>query len=350
MRYSFLGSSGIKVSRVCLGTMTWGLQNTQADADQQLEYALDKGVNFIDTAEMYAIPPTADTYGTSEKIIGNWLSRNEAKRSDIVLATKIAGPGLAWVRSAGLITGEAIKAAVDDSLKRLQTDYIDLYQLHWTNRPTPHFGQHWPGNVKFSELDTQLELERKHEILKALGECVAAGKIRQCGLSDDTPWGIGQYTQMAKAHNLPAMVSIQNEFNLLCTKDHPYVIEQCLRDNVAYLPWSPLAGGALSGKYLNGQIPEGSRWTLTQRNGLFRKTEGVDTAVAAYKQLAEQNGMTAAQLALRWVDSIDGVTSTIIGATKMEQLQEDIAAFGLGFNEELAEKVLNILKQYPMPF
>ena len=350
MRYSSLGSSGIEVSRVCLGSMTWGLQNNQQDADEQIAYALDQGINFIDTAEMYAIPPSPDTYGKTETIIGDWITRNLSKRGDIVLATKIAGPGLRWVRDGGPITGDAIKSSIDSSLKRLQTDYVDLYQLHWPNRTTPHFGKHWPGDVEFTSVDTQQQLDGKHDILKALAECVAAGKIRHCGLSDDTPWGIGQYMRLADEHNLPAMVSIQNEFNLLCTRDHPFVLEQCVRGNVAYLPWSPLAGGVLSGKYLNGQIPEGSRWSLDQRQGLFRNTPQVDAAVTAYKKLAEDNGMTVSQLALRWVDSVDGVTSTIIGATKMEQLKEDVAAFELDYNDELDAQVLQIIKSYPAPF
>lgn len=350
MQYSKLGNSGLDVSRVCLGTMTWGNQNTQQDADEQLAYALSKGINFIDTAELYPIPPNADFYGKTEAILGNWLARNGCEREKIILATKITGPRVPWIREGDDITGAAVKASLDNSLKRLQTDYVDLYQLHWTNRPTVHFGNHWIGDIKFSEHDTQKEVDGKHEILQALADCVAAGKIRHCGLSDDTPWGIGQYMKMAAEHNLPVMVSIQNEFNLLCTKDHPYVLEQCVRDNVAYLPWSPLAGGVLSGKYLDGKRPEGSRWTMAQRQGIFRDTGQVQAAVKAYKKLAEENGMTIAQLALRWIDSVDGVTSTIIGATSMDQLQENVEAFELGFSDDLAGKVLEQLKIHSHPF
>lgn len=350
MQYSKLGNSGLDVSRVCLGTMTWANQNTQQDADNQFAYALSKGINFIDTAELYPIPPTADLYGKTEAILGNWLTRNGGEREKIILATKITGPRVPWIREGDDITGAAIKASLDNSLKRLQTDYVDLYQLHWTNRPTVHFGKHWIGDIKFSEQDTQKELDGKHEILQALADCVAAGKVRHCGLSDDTPWGIGQYVRMAAEHNLPVMVSIQNEFNLLCTKDHPYVLEQCVRDNIAYLPWSPLAGGVLSGKYLDGKRPEGSRWTMAQRQGVFRDTQQVQAAVKAYKQLAEENGMTVAQLALRWIDSVDGVTSTIIGATSMDQLQENVEAFELGFSDELAAKVSEQLKIHSYPF
>ncbi len=350
MQYSTLGSSGVPVSRICLGSMTWGLQNNQQDADQQIEYALGLGVNFIDTAEMYAIPPSPDTYGKTEAIIGDWLSRNQNKRSDIVLATKIAGPGLPWVRDGGPITGEAIVAAVDASLKRLQTDYIDLYQLHWPNRTTPHFGKHQPGKINFSELDREFETNSMLEILQALHDCVRAGKIKHCGLSDDTTWGINQYLKLSEKHGLPRMVSIQNEFNLLHTKDWPYLIENCIHEDVAYLPWSPLGGGVLSGKYLGGARPEGSRWTLSQRMGLFRDNEQVDAAVKAYQEVAKAHNMTVAQLALLWCDRIDGVTSTIIGATNMAQLQEDIAAFALPAKDDLMADVGAVLAKYPSPF
>ncbi len=350
MKYSPLGSSGVSVSRVCLGSMTWGVQNNQQDADEQINYALDQGINFIDTAEMYAVPPRPETYGKTESIIGDWISRNQSRRSEFVLATKIAGIGIPWIRDGKPITGDAVVASVDNSLQRLQTDYIDVYQLHWPNRSTPHFGNHWPDKVEFSSTDTQQELDGKHDILRGLAECVAAGKVRHCGLSDDTPWGIGHYMRLAKEHNLPAMVSIQNEFSLLCTKDFPFVLEQCVRENIAYLPWSPLAGGSLSGKYLDGARPEGSRWTMGQRMGLFRNTSQADAAITAYKQLAEENGMTASQLALRWVDSVEGVTSTIIGATSMAQLKEDIAAFDMPFSDELAEQVNQTLKLHSFPF
>jgi len=350
MRYATLGSSGLKVSRACLGSMTWGVQNNQADADEQINFALEQGINFIDTAEMYAVPPSPETYTKTEQIIGDWLARNAERRKDLVLATKIAGRGLPWIREGGPITGDAVRAAVDGSLQRLQTDYIDLYQLHWPNRPTAHFGRHWPGDISYERTNTQKEIDGMHDILAALSDCVTAGKIRFCGLSDDTPWGISQYIKLAEEHNLPRMVSIQNEFNLLSTKDYPYLIEQCIREEIAYLPWSPLAGGPLSGKYLNGVRPAGSRWTLEQRQGLFRNSPQAEAAVAAYKQLAEANGMTAAQLALRWVDSVEGVTSTIIGATSLTQLQEDIAAFDLDFDEALSAKVVELLKTHALPF
>lgn len=350
MKYSTLGRSGLEVSRVCLGTMTWGTQNNQGDADAQLAYALDQGINFVDTAEMYSIPPAAETSGNTERIIGDWLARNAARRADFILATKIVGVGLPWIRDGGPITGATVIEAVDGSLQRLQTDYIDLYQLHWPNRSTPHFGRHWPGAVQFSEAQTQQEIDSMHDILQGLKKCVDAGKIIHCGLSDDTPWGISQFMRLGAEHDLPLMTSIQNEFNLLCSKDHPYLIEQCLHENIAFLPWSPLASGVLSGKYLNGQRPAGSRWTLSSRQGFFRDTEAVEAAVKAYQSLAAENNMTVAQLALKWVDNIEGVTSTIIGATSQSQLKENIEAFSFDFSDELTEKLDGLFRRHAMAF
>lgn len=350
MKYSKLGRTGVDVSRVCLGTMTWGKQNTQKDADEQMAFALDSGVNFIDTAEMYAVPPTPETYGKTEAIIGDWLSRNASRREEFVLATKIAGNGLPWIRNAGDVTGEAIIASVDASLARLQTDYIDLYQIHWPNRTSPHFAKHWPGHISLSSVNTEVQSAQMLEILQALGECVKAGKINHFGLSNETPWGINEYLRLSDAHDLPRVASIQNEFSLLHAKDWPYLIENCVREDVAYLPWSPLAAGALSGKYIDGARPEGSRWSFAQRNGLFRDTDASNTAIKAYKELAESYGLTASQMALAWVDQVDGVTSTIIGATKMSQLEEDMKAFDLILSDALQADIAAIFKQYPVPF
>ncbi|OCH23101.1 aldo/keto reductase [Aliivibrio logei] len=350
MEYTTLGSSNVSVSRICLGSMTWGQQNSQEDANQQIEYALSQGINFIDTAEMYAVPPSPDTYGKTETIIGHWFAANPERRKEVVLATKIAGPGLPWVRNAGPITGEAIIAAVDASLARLQTDYIDLYQLHWPNRTSPHFGKQFPNQFKFSDFDAKKEEAGMLEILQALDVCVKAGKIRHIGLSDDTPWGINTYLKLSAKYDLPRMVSIQNEFSLLHAKDWPYLVENCLHENVAYLPWSPLAGGMLSGKYLDGKMPEGSRWTYSQRNGIFRDTPAANEAVKAYIEVAKKHGYTPCQLALAWCDQIDGVTSTIIGATSLEQLKEDIDAFSKPLNEDVLTDVNAIFRKYPMPF
>jgi len=350
MQFSTLGSSGLSVSRICLGSMTWGLQNNQQQANEQIEYALSQGINFIDTAEMYAVPPSPETYGKTETIIGNWIGANQARRQEIILATKIAGIGMPWVRDGGPITGEAVVNAVDASLKRLQTDYIDLFQLHWPNRTHPHFNKHWPNQFKFSESNAQEQSAQMLDILQGLDRCVKAGKIRFCGLSDDTPWGINTYLKLSEQHNLPRMVSIQNEFSLLHAKDWPYLIENCIHEDIAYLPWSPLAGGMLSGKYQHGARPAGSRWTINQRNGLFRDTQASHQAIAGYTEIAHQHNMTAAQLALAWCDQVDGVTSTIIGATKMSQLKEDITAFSMPLNTQALNDIDALFKRYPVPF
>ncbi|WP_440055187.1 aldo/keto reductase [Pseudoalteromonas sp. T1lg65] len=350
MKYSRLGSSQIEVSRICLGSMTWGLQNNQHDADEQINYALSRGINFIDTAEMYAVPPSPETYGKTESIIGDWLKRHQEKRQHITLATKIAGGGLHWVRDGGPITGDAIIKAVDDSLTRLNTDYIDLYQLHWPNRTSPHFGKQWPGMINFSELDVEQEKAGMLDILQSLETCIKAGKIRHWGLSDDTTWGIHTYLSLADKHGLTKPVSIQNEFNLLHAKDWPYLIESCVNENIAYLPWSPLASGMLSGKYLGGARPAGSRWSLMQRHGLFRDTQLAQEAVARYVEVAKDFNLSAAQLALAWCDQVDGVTSTIIGATNMDQLKENIQAFEKPLCPEALAEIDTVFKAYPAPF
>lgn len=350
MQYSVLGSSNIEVSRVCLGTMTWGTQNTQQDADSQLAYALAQGVNFIDTAEMYSVPPTAESYGATERIIGNWLSRNSGQRSNIILASKMAGSGLSYIRGGGIMTPATLKQAVDQSLTRLQTDYLDLYQLHWPNRVSPHFGRHSVSRVGFAEVNSAEQTEQILGLLQALDSCVKAGKIRFCGLSNETPWGISQYLKLSAEHNLPRMVSIQNEFSLLHTKDWPYLIEQCVHEDVAYLPWSPLAGGALTGKYLGGKRPTGTRWSMLQRNGLFRDTPQSNQAIAAFIELATAHSVAPAQLALAWVNQVEGVTSTIIGATSMAQLQQNIAAFSQPLTAAILEDLTQFLRQYPAPF
>lgn len=350
MKYSLLGSSQLNVSRVCLGTMTWGTQNDQRDADQQIDYALSRGVNLIDTAEMYSIPPTSESYGKTESIIGNWLARNTAKRSDIILMSKIAGPGLSWAREGAGLSGDGVVSAIEESLQRLNADYLDVYQLHWPNRRNPHFGRHNVNVLPFTEADAGRETDNMHEVLRALAECVAQGKLRFVGISNDTPWGLSQFLRMSQEEGLPRVTSVQNEFSLLHTKDWPYFFEQCAMEDVAYLPWSPLAGGMLSGKYLDGALPEGSRWTYQQRNGLFRNTDPANEAIRAYQMIAAQQGMTLAQLALKWVDQVDGVTSTIIGATSMQQLTENIDAFDKVLDETAIGDIEKIRRQYPVPF
>ena len=350
MQYKQLGSSGLSVSEICLGTMTWGIQNTQQDADEQMAIALDAGINFVDTAEMYPVPPNAKTYGHTELIIGDWLSRNAQMREKIVLATKIAGNGLGYIRDGGDITGPAIESAINASLERLQTTYIDVYQLHWPNRTSPHFGKHWPGMVDCESADVGKEVDGMRDIVIALGNAIKAGKIRHWGLSDDTPWGIATYLRLCDELGVPRPVSIQNEFSLLHAKDWPYLIEMCHFENVAYLPWSPLATGLLSGKYLNNQRPEGARWSLAQRLGLFRDTEHAHSAVAEYVEVAEAANLSSAQMALAWCKQVPGVTSTIIGATKTSQLQENIAAFELKLDSSVLAHIDTVLHKYPLPY
>jgi len=345
-----LGSSDLRVSEICLGSMTWGNQNTQNDAIEQIDYALERGINFIDTAEMYSVPPSKETFGLTEQYIGNWVAENTSRRADIVLASKIAGNGIPWVRNGGDITGAAVTESIDASLKRLQTDYIDLYQLHWSNRTHPHFAKHWPRRVDPTKADITQERAGMLDILEALGRAVEAGKIRYCGLSDDTPWGINEYLRLAEQHTLPRMVSIQHEFSLLHLKDSPYLIENCVMSDVAYMPWSPLAGGALTGKYANGAMPEGCRWSMQQRNGVFRDTSQSHKAIAAYQEVANQHDLSLTQLALAWLYQFPGVSTTIIGATSIQQLKENIDAYDIVLSEEILAEVDAVIKRYPMPF
>jgi aryl-alcohol dehydrogenase-like predicted oxidoreductase len=330
--------------------MTWGIQNTQSDADEQIDYALNAGVNFIDTAEMYPVPPAEATHGETERIIGNWIARNKSKRNSLVLASKIAGPGFPYVRNNSPITGANIGLALEDSLTRLQTDYIDVYQLHWPNRATPHFGTHWPNEVKPTQINVGEQKDNMRDILGGINKALKSGKIRHWALSDDTTWGIHTYLSLCEQMNIPKPVSIQNEFSLLHVKDWPYLIESCVFEDMAYLPWSPIAGGMLSGKYLNGALPKGSRWTFVQRNGLFRDNPQSQLATKAYCDVAAKYNLTPSQLALAWVDQVDGVTSTIIGATTMAQLRENIDAFELDLNTECLQEIEQVLKQYPIPF
>lgn len=351
MKQVALGSSNILVTEVCLGSMTWGSQNTQQEAFVQLDYATkERDINFIDTAEVYAVPPTKETQGLTEQYIGNWLAENPGKREELVLATKIVGIGIPWIRSGEGIIPEAIMPAIEGSLKRLQTDYIDLYQLHWPNRPHPHFSNHWPGDIDPQKTDITKEQDTMLRVLEELAKAQKAGKIRECGLSDETPWGMGEYRRLADVHNLPKMVSIQNEFSLLNLKDWPYVIESAIHHNMAYLPWSPLAGGALSGKYANGQKPAGSRWTINQRNGIFRDTALSHSAIEAYQTVADKHKLSLTQMCLAWVYQFTGVTSTIIGATSLEQLTEDLDAYDIALSDEVQADISAVIRTFPKPF
>ncbi len=353
MKYSKLGRTGLDVSRVCLGTMTWGEQNTEAEGHEQMDYALERGVNFFDTAELYSIPIHKETYGATEKIIGSWFAKS-GNRDKVILASKVAGQGPEWIRGGVPLTGDSIRQAVEGSLIRLQTDYIDLYQLHWPNRNFPHFGSNHAGMVDFAMEKTSKIEDNLLDIQRAVDEVVKVGKVRHFGLSDDTAWGIMKYNEQAKEHSLPRVQSIQNEFSLINRSDDPYLAEVCVREDVAYLPWSPLGAGILSGKYKNGACPEGSRGHVEQSlgltSGLWRLNEATHKAVDGYLDVAKKNELDPCQMALKFIDKQNFVTSTIIGATSMEQLKIDIDAFDIELSAGVMSEIDSVYRQYPIPF
>ncbi|MCS6972292.1 MAG: aldo/keto reductase [Leptospiraceae bacterium] len=346
MQYRTLGTTDLKVSAICLGTMTWGTQNTEADGHAQMDYALAQGVNFLDTAEMYAVPPAPETYGVTETIIGNWFAQRK-NRSQVILATKIAGNGLRWIRNGGNITGAAVREAVEGSLRRLKTDYIDLYQLHWPNRGSYHFGQLWNYRVK----DTANAQERDNflEVLSTLQSLIQAGKIRYIGLSNETAWGTMQYLFLSEMRHLPRVQSIQNEYSLLYRLHEPDLAEISIREKVGLLAWSPLATGLLTGKYANGKRPAGSRWALSRRFN-HRDTPQAHAAVDRYLKVAKKHGLNPAQMAIAFVLSRPFVTSAIIGATTMEQLKTNIAAIDVNLSNEVLNDIDSVRRDYPVPY
>jgi len=345
MHYRKLGRTGIDVSLICLGTMTWGRQNTEAEGHEQMDYALERGVNFWDTAELYAVPPNAETYGKTEEIIGTWFAKT-GRRDEVVLASKIVGPGLPWVRGGDYKIDRAnITEALEESLKRLQTDYIDLYQLHWPNRGSYHFGRLWSYDPDF---DKQAELENFQEVLETLDEQIKAGKLRAIGLSNETAWGTMQYLRLAEDKGLPRMASVQNEYSLLCRKFEPDLQEIALAEDCGLLAWSPLATGALSGKYLDGARPEGSRWTIN--NGEARDTPQAQAAVRRYMEVADKYGLDVCQMALAFVNQQKFVTSNIIGATTMEQLKTNIDSIDITLGPDVLADIEAVRRDFPMPY
>lgn len=347
MQYRKLGRTDIDVSLICLGTMTWGRQNTESQGHEQMDYALDQGVNFWDTAEFYAIPPTPETYGKTETIIGTWFANNKARRGDVVLASKIAGPGPDWIRDGqNKIDRKNIIAAVEGSLGRLQTDYIDLYQLHWPNRGSYHFSQQWDYAPKFDKSAVEANFV---EVLETLDEMVKAGKIRHIGLSDETTWGTMKYLELAEKHNLPRMQSVQNEYSLLCRLFEPDFQEVAIAEDCGLLAWSPLATGMISGKYLDGARPEGTRWTLEHRP-LARDSRQANEAVKAYIAVAKKHGLDVCQMALAFVNMQPFVTANIIGATTMEQLKSNISSVDITLSPEVLADIDAVYRDYPMPF
>lgn len=341
MRTRPLGNTGMEVSRLCLGTMTFGEQNTEAQAHEQLDRAVAFGINFIDTAEMYPVPPRADSQGLTERHVGSWLARR-GSRDDVILATKAAGPGLNHVRGGPRLTREHLHQAIDTSLARLQTDYVDLYQLHWPDRQANFFGQ---LGYEHDEEEDATPLE---ESLSALKELVDAGKVRAIGLSNETPWGVMKALELADRLDLPRVASVQTPYNLLNRSFEVGLAEIAHRENVGLLAYSPLAFGALSGKYLNGARPAGGRLTLYERFQRYT-TPQAEKAVESYVSLARDSGLDPAQMALAYVNSRRFLTSNIIGATTMEQLESNLASEALRLDDDVIDAIDAIHRQMPNP-
>ena len=344
MDYRELGRTGVKVSRLCLGTMTFGEQNSEAEGHAQLDYAFDRGINIFDAAEIYPVPPKPETQGRSEAIIGTWLAARK-RRDQVMIATKVVGRGkMTWVRKDRSPTRHSpaqIMEAVEGSLKRLKTDYIDLYQLHWPDRPMRVF-------EGLNYLHLEGDTHPIHEILGVLGKLVAGGKVRFVGLSNESPWGVMTFLKASEQHGLPRPVSIQNAYNLVNRSFETGLSEIFYREQMSLLAYSPLGQGYLSGKYEGGALPPGSRKTLFDRLGRYEKGNG-PRAISAYIALARKHGLDPAQMAIAFCLSRPFVTSAIIGATTMDQLKADIAAADLQLSQAVLEDIEQIHLDYPNP-
>ena len=344
MKYTRIPHTDIRISKMCLGTMTWGRQNNEDEAHEQMDYALDEGVNFFDTAELYPVPAKKELYAVTEELIGNWFKKT-GNRDKVVLASKIAGPGHAanHIRSTGF-SKESIVSAVEGSLKRLQTDYIDLYQLHWPERNTNYFGQRGYNAHAVDVWDDNI-----HQVLETLRDLIAEGKIRHVGLSNETPWGSMRYLEESKVHqSLPRMMTIQNPYNLLNRLFEVGLSEISMREQIGLLAYSPLGFGTLSGKYLTEIPPRKARVTLFPNYNRYSN----DNAVAAteqYAQLAKEHGLSMAQMALAFVNTRPFLTSNIIGATSMEQLKENIGSIDVDLSDEVLEGIEEIHNAIPNP-
>ena len=342
MQYNKLPHSSLEVSQIALGTMTFGEQNTEQDAFSQLDYALERGVNFIDTAEMYPVPPKAQSQGLTETYIGNWLKQS-GKREKVILATKVAGPrSVPYIRDNMRLDWRNIHQAIDDSLQRLQTDYVDLYQIHWPQRQTNCFGQ-----LNYPYPDQQQEVTLI-ETLEALAELVRAGKVRYIGVSNETPWGVMSLLKLAEKHELPRIVSIQNPYNLLNRSFEVGLSEISYFEGVQLLAYSPLAFGCLSGKYLDGAKPTGARCSLYERFVRYFTPQGI-AATQAYVSLAREHGLDPAQMALAFVNQRPFVASNIIGATSLTQLKSNIDSLDITLSPELLDGLQAIGIQYSNP-
>ena len=343
MNYKKLGNTDIDVSTICLGTMTWGEQNTQAEGFEQMDYALSQGVNFWDTAELYAIPPKESTYGKTEEVIGNWFEKTK-KRSEVVLATKVAGPGLDWIRGGGNQYDEKnLNDAVNGSLKRLKTDYIDLYQLHWPERKSNFFGR-----LSYQHKDEN-NWNRFEDILNSFDKIIKSGKIRYVGLSNETAWGLSKFLEISKLNNLPRMMSVQNPYSLLNRSYEIGLAEVSIREKSGLLAYSPLAFGYLTGKYLNGKLPKNSRMKMFGNQFVRYKTNNGQLAVVKYNQIANKYGLNFAQMSLKFCELQPFMTSVIIGATTMDQLKTDIESVNINLSEEVINEINEVQKIYPNP-
>jgi len=343
MKFRKLGTTNIDVSLICLGTMTWGTQNTEKDAFEQMDYAVSQGINFFDTAEIYSVPPTSDSYGKTEMMIGNWFEKRK-NRDKIILASKVAGPGCDWIRGGGNnFDKKKIGEAIDGSLRRLKTDYIDLYQLHWPERSTNFFGRRdYLFNNKEGNWNSF------ESILEALEKYIKSGKIRHIGMSNETPYGLSRYLEISKNKGAPRMMSVQNPYNLVNRTYEIGMSEISIREKCGLLVYYPLAAGGLSGKYRNGKMPEDSRMALFKGwerhlNPLAMK------AYDKYYKLAKDFNLTMVQLAQSFVNSRPFVTSNIIGATTMDQLKENVKSINIEFTDEMMERVNEIHNNNPNP-
>jgi len=344
MNYRKLGNTDLEVSTICLGTMTWGEQNTEREGFEQMDFSLDKGVNFWDTAEIYSVPPRAETYGDTEVIIGNWFEKSK-KRDKIILATKVAGPARNYVRNGeNSFIGKNLEEALNNSLKRLKTDYIDLYQLHWPERNVNMFGK-----LGYKHKDDEEEWSKIEDVLSDLQKYIKSGKIRYVGLSNETPWGVNKFLQLSKELGLPRMMSIQNPYNLLNRSYEVGLAEISIRDKIGCLAYSPLASGYLTGKYRNGNLPKGSR---IERDGDFwtrYQKPNMENAVEEYYKIGKKYNVNFTQMALKFCEIQPFMTSVIIGATTMEQLKENIESVNIKLSEELIKELNDIQKIYPNP-
>jgi aryl-alcohol dehydrogenase-like predicted oxidoreductase len=340
MKYKKLGNTELEVSLICLGTMTYGEQNNEKEAHEQLDYSLSKGINFIDTAEMYAIPPTEETQGTTEQIIGNWLSRRK-DREKIILATKVAGPGMEYLRGGSSLSKKHILQAADDSLKRLQTDYIDLYQVHWPERKTNFFGR--LGYEYSNEMGVSIE-----ETLDAMSMLVKSGKVKYIGISNETPWGTNKYLQLTKDAGYEKIISIQNPYSLLNRIYEVGLAEISQHENIGLLAYSPLGFGQLTGKYIN-KTEENTRLGLYGDWFTRYSNENCINAVKEYSKIANKYNISLTHLALAFVNTRPFVASNIIGATTMKQLKENIESIDIDLSEEILDEINKVHLNQPNP-